>query len=455
MVYLNNKKLLNSYSLRRVLPQYGLNEVLNVFGVFCVLLYALTWISPSLFTPHLRITSLLFGFICSLLLFLKYRSNYRSASILLALIALVQIWSIFTNIYASFLTGRPINSDRSALYLIEYIIPFFLAYNLQVTNPRISGLMLSIIFFVFSLSCIVGYLQFLRIPFFFKLADYYTYKAIDNWGGVSGIRAVGLSWHPNEFCLHAMVCFGISLYRIVQGRNRTRYLAMLLFFGGAVLISGSRSGILSFILLLAVLLPYLYRLQPKIFLASLYVSLFLLLSVFLLAPRKFGYLTQSPSVSNDASYKTRTDVRWQQAYDIYRDFPITGIGPDQSLTFGLGGTDKFVPKGETMESMYMLYLACHGIIGLILVVALFALLLFDLLRNIYFRPRDSLCHRVSFVCLSVTMYTVTTAYAMNTVDHVTVLPLLFTTCAFVYASKHISSPTNHVNDIKELQPSRI
>lgn len=285
-----------------------------------------------------------------------------------AIVVLLQLWSIFTMFHAWMELGRPARMGRTELYLWEGLLLFFQAAGLVYIEPSFREKIRLGILAVFSLSCFVGILQFLRFPPAIALSRSYTYKSIDFWDNTPGIRAVGLTFHPRELAFEAMVCFAlVGCMAFSRKLKRIEIVGLVLYTG--VMLSTQARGFYPAILVMWIVVGVaMLKTDLKRIITVAAVGIALFVVAVNVAPNRFGYFLQSTSLEQDASYQFRADGPWQQLQGIYTGLPWTGIGPDPLMFLGAGQGDRKWGTYGIMESAYRVFLAMYGIPGFMLLI---------------------------------------------------------------------------------------
>lgn len=395
------------------------------WGLVTVAFHLLTFILPRDFEGIGRIATLGSGIPWCLFAFSMSRSALRLCAPIVGVFVL-QMWSVFTTVHAWIVLGRPSTVQRPEMYLLEAVIPFFLASALVYIEPQARKWVLGMVVAAFSLSCLVGLLQFARFGPAISLSHLYTYKSIDFWDGTPGVRAVGLTWHPRALAFQALVCLAVFMGRLLEGQARKGEVALLFAYSAAVLATQARMAYFVFAACWLVFLVLLFRRNPKLAGGLVLAGMIALAAAVAVAPKRFGYALQSQSTGKDASYQYRVDNAWSQLDPILEQHALTGIGPDQVMMFGTEPlvVDRWGGRA-LMESGYRLFLAMYGIPGLVLVVAVL-LLAFGSVFQVMRRPAPGWDRRMAaMVVLAALLYVAFNFYSSNLVDEVMPLPFTF------------------------------
>jgi hypothetical protein len=393
-------------------------------GLFVIMLYALSWILPVVVLDGLRTAYLAAGSVWCVLVYLKFRLPVRLCfPVVMALI--LQLWSLFVSVHASMELGRPLAMGKPAYYLMEALIPFFLAVALVQLDPKNRTRILNIVIAVFGISAAVAWLQFFKVPPFLNLAMHYTYKPIDYWDGTVGLRAVGLTSHPNVLAIQATVGLVAVASKLFAGKVTKWDYALMFFFSGAVVCSQGRAGYAIMAAAWIFVLIHLAKLNWRLTFQMIVVGATCIAIALTFGQNRLGYALQSSSLEEDPSFQFRVNNVWIQLDPIYPKLAMTGIGPSPGLMLGTGPEDKWVPIGRVMESAYRLFLAMYGIPGLILLILALVGSALVAAREVYRErhfPERRQCLAIGF---GLAVVVAITAYAGNTVDHLMTLPLIF------------------------------
>ncbi|RYG15041.1 hypothetical protein EON82_26730, partial [bacterium] len=312
------------------------------WGLFILGLYGLYFISPTSIQGIFRILTILFSVFFLGVALRRLPIGMRATPPIVGGLVL-QIWSVFTQLYAERYLGRPLLLGKAESYIVEAMIPYFIAYVIAAVDPRTIGKVVNIFLTSFAVSCSVAWLQFLRIGPAVALANQYTYKAIDNWDGTSGLRAVGLTFHPNALAFQAVVGAGVMMSRIIDGHRRPWDIGGLLFFSGAVVTSQARLGYIVIAVMWVGFMVGLAQSDRRLAMRLAGAVAFALALALVVASKRLGYALQSTSISQDSSYNYRQETIWKQLDYIFPKLAMTGVGPDKGLLLGTGPVDKWVP----------------------------------------------------------------------------------------------------------------
>lgn len=404
------------------------------WGLVTIAFSLLTFILPRDFEGIGRLAALGSGIPWCLFALSMSRNALRLCGPIVGVFVL-QMWSVFTTVHAWIALGRPATVQRPETYLLEAVIPFFLASALVYIEPRARNWVLGIVVGAFSLSCLVGLLQFARFGPALSLSHLYTYKSIDYWDGTPGVRAVGLTWHPRALAFQALVCLAIFMGRVLASpgvvaprREASRGLEVVLLFAYSAAVLATQARMSYFVLAAcwAVFLVLLMRRNPKLTGALVLVGVVALGAAVAVAPKRFGYALQSQSTGKDASYQYRVDNAWSQLDPILDQHALTGIGPDQVMMFGTEPlvVDRWGGRA-LMESGYRLFLAMYGIPGLALACGILLWALAGAVQTLRLSATGADRRVAAFAALAALLYIAFNLYSSNLVDEVMPVPFAF------------------------------
>lgn len=381
---------------------------LMVLGYTTLAVYLVSFISPGTVLDYLRpaylVASMIFLMTCGL----RKDITLRITVPFVFAIAL-QAWSFFTSFYAMQRLGRPLALGRPDFYIVESIIPFFVACALTEIDRDARRVVFRCVLLTVGVSCLFAWLQFARIDWFVRFAQQYTYKPIDFWDGHPGLRAVGLTEHPNCLAFQALIGFAICASGALYRKLRFWDCVGLFFFSGALVMSQGRTFYIALLMLWVALLVVLIRRDPKLAITIVFIAIACCGTAVTVAAKRLGYAFQSVSQtvtqpaglsptrytpltsssirfpefiipipewerrafgtvasSGDVSLDVRLAIWRAQLEPIWPKLAMTGVGPSAGLLLGTGPEDHWVPIGHVMENGYLLMLAMYGIPGLVL-----------------------------------------------------------------------------------------
>lgn len=303
--------------------------------------------------------------------FLRHRNLPQLPIAIIGFIVL-QLWCITTHLTMATSLGRGFPEINMYLWFIfEYMIPFFFIYYLCVIFPSGKRHVSNFVLLYLALGAAVSMLQFVGFGPAIAFGRHFMWAELDVWGT---LRTTGLARNPYHNAL--LMILGVSL---VVGRWLARppkmvdCLLLLLFFA-TMIGTQSRASVPGMLICIVVAVALFSRHwkginKPKFFLGAFGVAATLLLLM----------VAAGRQEANPLAYFTRERVtqftldrhrtrQFDVVEDIYRRFPLTGIGPDQR-TLNLQGRpqDRWGPY--VVESLYMTFLAISGLVGVALLIA--------------------------------------------------------------------------------------
>ncbi|MFN3682721.1 MAG: O-antigen ligase family protein [Fimbriimonadaceae bacterium] len=412
---------------------FALSEVQVQWGLGILALYAVTFILPSLYAGYLRPAYLLASALWCVLAYPRV-GRVPFAFPLVALLVL-QAWSIVTAIHATYALGRWIGLGRADFFLVEHAVPFFVTAALVMDRPKLRDRILTLFAAAFGLSCLVGWLQFFKVPPAMALAKYYTFKDIDFWDATAGLRACGLAWHPG--ILAAQCGFGLAIVasRVFVERIHAWHVAAMFFFSGGLVFSQARAAYLVLAIVWPVFLWFLLRSDRRLAGRLIAFGAVFLVAAGLFAQKRLGYALQSSSLEEDPSFTYRRDVIWAQLDPIYPEHALTGIGPSAGLWLGTGPEDKFVPLGNVMESAYLAFLAMYGLPGLLMLIGAYAGSIGVAGAMLLNRRLPATRRAVGLIGLATASFIALQSYTGNTLDGYMIGPFALIVCGLAVAGR--------------------
>lgn len=312
------------------------------------------------------------------------RRKLRISHKVFPIVIIFSLWAVTANIFSlSFLSFKEVAS--SPFFLLRFLAYFFISQvvlNLVERN-KIRNWLNAFLLIGF-LFIILGFVQLIIFPNLSFLTEY-------GWDPHQK-RIVSTILDPNFAGLIFVFIFSTAVslflfekksnYFISEPKTKLIYLGLSLLSIIAVLLTYSRSSYLA--LLVAGLIIGTFK-SVKILIA---VSIFLLVSFIVLPPVKSRIIG---AFSLDKTSQARIES-WNNAIEIFKHQPIFGVGfnnyryaqakyrlfayPEQIELHSASGVD----------SSLLLVAATTGIIGLLLFLALIAVVISSAISNIYLQP---------------------------------------------------------------------
>lgn len=288
----------------------------------------------------------------------------------------LQIWLTLCSFISGSQLGRTNDFETSNYFLIMAVIYYFNAAIISFVWHEYRKWFFNTILFTFFLSCLVGFLQFLKIPPALALASFYNgNNDITAWGvnemgdiihGAGSIRSIGLASWPEWLAFQGMTGWAIVASRLLKRSLLPWEFIMATFFLLTAFTAQSRIMYLSLgICTIAFLYMLIRRDRHR---GPLYLTVFLvgLLAMFGLFGERLSYVLQT-NIGEDKTLQYRQDVGWQQAYQIMEERPWVGIGPDDGLVWSVA---RIVPdrwtQGQYVDNGFLLLLSWGGLPALAL-----------------------------------------------------------------------------------------
>ncbi len=264
---------------------------LMVLGYIVIGVYLASFIAPIAVLDYLRpgylFASALFLITCAL----RKDVTLRITVPIVFALAL-QTWSFFTALHATQRLGRSMGIGRADLYILESVIPFFVACAMTEIDRDARKAISRATLLIVGFSTVFAWLQFARIDLFVRFAQVYTYKPIDFWDGHPGLRAVGLTTHPNCLAFQALIGFALIAASVLHRRLGFWDVMGLFFFSGGVVMSQGRTFYIVLALLWMILLIYLLPRDPKVVFGIVFAGVICVVLAFTVAARRLGYAFQ-------------------------------------------------------------------------------------------------------------------------------------------------------------------
>ncbi len=320
---------------------------------------------------------------------------------------LLQIWLTICSYLGTIDLGRTNDFETSNYFLVMAVIYFLNTAIVSYVWHEYRRWFLNVLLVIFTVSCILGFLQFLKVPPALAVARFYNSNDITAWGtdangiivhGAGSVRAVGLAAWPEWLAIHALLAWGIVASRLLQRSLTNREFVAASFFLLTSFIAQSRVMYLSVLLCsFAFLYLLIHRDRHK---GGFYVSIFLgtLAALLIVGGERMSYVLTT-NVEKDRTLEYRQDIGWQQAYRIMEERPWVGIGPDDGLVWNVRRAipDKYV-QGENVDNGFLVLLSWGGLPAL----ALFMPILFISIGTGFMLTRDRTLsferRQIGFVC---------------------------------------------------------
>lgn len=373
-------------------------------GITASLLLPLTIRNTQQFT----IVYVVLSFAFTLLSLLSTRVFPRQAFPALILMGM-QVWTVITFLIIQPAVMTEQSLGRHLYWPILLCLPYFVLSSICTLDSSYRQKALKVLFWMCFVSAAIGIGQFLRLPGFQTIQNFYSPKTqgVDWFGDTPhAFRAVGLTLHP--YLLAAQSIFGIALIgsNLLERKLKTHEVFSLAVFMGALFMAQSRTFYASGALLCLVLLVLLFRRDKPMFVWA--VSLFAVFGFIVVGvfSSRLEYGVAGPSIMESGRI-----AKWQAAAQVIRDNPVTGIGPNMDIYGNKGLVTLSGRRGlEYTENGYRMIAATAGIPGLVILIAGLVGSLYISLRIVLKTYVEGLQRRMAFICV---FYVISLAVALN------------------------------------------
>lgn len=286
-------------------------------------------------------------------------------------VMLLQLWLTICSYISHIQIGRSNDFETSNYFLLMVVLYYFLGsiFGQFWTGQR--KLIPNLAMWLFFASAVVGFAQFVKIGPALQLAAIYnTFGSIENWGGVTSIRSVGLAGWPEWLTWQCLFGWAVIASRMFERPLKTWEFLVSLFFILVAYMPQSRIMYVSVLLVTVGYLFMLYKLDRKR--APVLGTLFGVgvLLMFTFGQEQLGYVLNT-DLAKDETLRYRRETGWGQAYYIYDERPWVGIGPDNDLTWEVRRADKDKwAQGEFIDNGYLLLIAWGGLPAVALFIPL-------------------------------------------------------------------------------------
>lgn len=291
-------------------------------------------------------------------------NNVNKYLILMILVALI---SIFLKLSYHEIPNISLKRELIALknWTDPYIV-FFVLYNIIDDEKTCKNILFGLIVFLF-VTAISTPLISLGIFNFVKTYDFYHGRA----GGFA---------EPNQYASYLVLFIPLAITYFIFSKNfilKCASCALVVVSFVALIVTGSRGGIVSFVLSMAVYILFLKRESILRFRGTVFVLMIVVFIGFLsffLAPsqvketvlERFNPMDQE--TLNEITEGHGRLLLWQSAWKIFLEKPILGHGPNTDMVLNL---KRFGIAGVT-HNHYLKIMVQFGIIGLLVFIMILA-----------------------------------------------------------------------------------
>ncbi len=337
---------------------------LAAWGMLSVLFQITLFFSPDSVIYYARFLNWFNAFAWAVFAFIATRKTFRLCFPIVVLL-IVQVWSVATQVTAATLYGRPQMFGQHVYFSVQIAVTFFLVYGVCVVVPQARRYLANQFLGFCLVSAVFSLFQFAKIGPFVQLSRFWQVQGVENWSNILSVRPVGLTTHAITNAYTMTVAMGLLCSKWLYRKMRPLDYAAFSLLAVSAVMAQARSILPAVAFAVIVGLRMAYKSDRRAFFVSMSMLIVFAVAVFVLMADRFGYLFQANWFRPGGSGAGRL-VRWEHAAEIYRNFPLTGIGPDESL-FSMGmQVDKW--SGRLMESSYLAFLAMFGIPGLAMLV---------------------------------------------------------------------------------------
>jgi hypothetical protein len=310
------------------------------------------------------------------LVFMRLRPKLQFAKSSFLLLAL-QAWAFVASAVVAEAAVKELQLDDQAILYWTYFTVYALTATLVWIYPKTRLYVARAIIPIVTIDALVSVAQYFKVGIALRIQDYYfplaaasrdmLLKFTGNHPRVSGFHPAQSS--AGVFYAVAFFLIGMRLF------YRKLYIwewVLLPLFLFCIVATQVRTILIP--LALGCILMTVYIVKRYQFKSAILAFLAAGIGFALRNRIKFGYLN-----GDQSTLRWRVHVAWPQAYKIYAEFPITGIGMDARLAYSRFPSkttvfDRWVTWGA-LDSSYLHVLAVSGIVG-VAIFALFALLAF-------------------------------------------------------------------------------
>jgi hypothetical protein len=343
----------------------SLNRPLAVGG--CVLLFGA--LIAQLLPPVIRSSNVFNGLLTfslgffALIGFLFLRTKFR-ISFPAFILGLLQIWIVCTVFLAPQVFSVDLKLGRNIWWPTFILMPYLAAFVLVAIDPRWRDRVMNFILGVCLVTAVVALLQFANFPGTQQLSNMYTnLEGLKIYGLEK--RSHGLSTHPFHLAVQCILGCGIVASNLLFRKLTVLEVFYYALLSGGLVVAQARTfyiawGVVTIITL--VMLCYRNKVQLLVILCLMGTIIVGFVGAF---PEKLSY-----GLSNKNTINEGRMAQWMRADYLSSEYPITGIGPKETV-FG-SGTDQGGNRWFSMytESGYRMSRVSGGFIELGLLILL-------------------------------------------------------------------------------------
>lgn len=304
------------------------------------------------------------------------------------ILLLLQVWMVISMLMTQDVVAKPVITGAYLWFPLEVGMMYVLAIGLGALTPLASKYLTNFFLVLCTLSGVIAVLQALHVGPAISIANFYVYRSIEGWDNISGIRASGLASDPNTNIMSMLVAAGLIAYRSMQQRMRWFHYVMWGIFISSSFFAQHRSSMPLVGLTFVVTTLIIFRRRPVAMCTAFSVAVLAFVLAASVFKHNFAYTFETNWSSNAPQLQSRL-FEENKADDVFRQFPVTGIGPSPGPeSFSIRPTNEYDFKVENLYSAIRLTL---GVPGNVLVLtfyvgALVLGLVYSLNRRL---PRDT------------------------------------------------------------------
>ena len=283
------------------------------------------------------------------------------------ILLLLQVWMVISMVCAQQFIPKPIATGMYLWYPLEFGMVYLVTLVLGTLQPSALRYTINWLLLFCAISAGVAILQALHFGPAIRIADFYVYRSIEGWDKVAGVRASGLSTNPNVNLMSMLVAAGLIAYKTTRRNLRWYDYSMWGLFIVSSFFAQHRSSMPLVGLTFLVTLFILFQRRPIALVAVFVSSVLMLTLAATVFKHNFAYTFETAWSSSAPQLKSRFDAE-DQAYEYFKLYPFTGVGPSpapEALARPTSASDLQV------ENLYYAIMLTLGVPGLVLLLALY------------------------------------------------------------------------------------
>lgn len=363
--------------------------------VFCIIL------SPNIKlpgVPAIRLDDLWLMFGLVVILFTKgfKRSNFTFsfpvyAKIFLAFIAWIAVTIFFSSYKEPYFYAH---SDWLEIYKnLKLLGILLIAANIKLENGMLKKIVHAALL-AFFITSVFGFLQYFNA---FNINSWLTvhYASTEKYGIENMSRVVGSYGNPNVFAVALLIGIAFSFSEYLHS-FKVKYLLLMAVFFVAVIMTVSRTAIISGALLILIMSALsIVKTKKKVstFLMLSFIPITILVGLQFASDKFYFRLNSLSNISTDTSYQARL-INWQAIFTTRtKDNLLTGTGPVSRFRI-------------TFDNEWLMLLTLYGAIGTAIFIITFAVIYINLSKmksnNVYYY---NIALKGLLIVLAISMFT--------------------------------------------------